>query len=104
MSKVGYPVYTTSVGWLGYKPETVNKLNLCASDEKIKRLAKEYLSKGFKDFKMKVGQNLQRNSSRGSGEITPANPPLVPKSPEYKGGGLAGAPHRILDFWLPGPV
>ncbi|KAK9508909.1 hypothetical protein O3M35_006350 [Rhynocoris fuscipes] len=50
--KNGYPAYTTQVGWLGY------------SDEKIKSLCKEYLSKGFNAFKIKVGQNLNNDINR----------------------------------------
>lgn len=48
----GFPVYTTSVGWLGY------------SDEKIRTLAKEYKAKGFKSFKMKVGRDLNDDKRR----------------------------------------
>jgi L-fuconate dehydratase len=39
----GYPAYTTSVGWLGY------------SDEKINRLCTEALADGWTHFKVKVG-------------------------------------------------
>src|ERR687897_226024 len=39
----GYPAYTTSVGWLGY------------SDEKINRLCNEALAEGWTHFKVKVG-------------------------------------------------
>lgn len=39
----GYPAYTTSVGWLGY------------SDEKINRLCAEALADGWTHFKVKVG-------------------------------------------------
>ncbi len=41
--KLGYPAYTTSVGWLGY------------SDEKIHRLCREALAEGWTHFKVKVG-------------------------------------------------
>lgn len=43
--EVGYPAYTTSVGWLGYP------------DEKIARLCREALAAGFSRFKIKVGAN-----------------------------------------------
>lgn len=39
----GYPAYTTSVGWLGY------------SDEKIDRLCQDALADGWTHFKVKVG-------------------------------------------------
>jgi L-fuconate dehydratase len=42
----GYPAYTTSVGWLGY------------SDDKIQRLSAEALAAGWTRFKMKVGADL----------------------------------------------
>jgi len=41
----GYPAYVTSAGWLGY------------SDEKIARLTKESIRKGFNHFKLKVGSD-----------------------------------------------
>jgi L-fuconate dehydratase len=42
----GYPAYTTSPGWLGY------------SDEKLTRLAREAVSDGFTQIKLKVGADL----------------------------------------------
>ncbi len=42
----GYPAYTTSPGWLGY------------SDEKLTRLAREAVSDGFRQIKLKVGADL----------------------------------------------
>jgi L-fuconate dehydratase len=42
----GYPAYTTSPGWLGY------------SDEKLTRLAKQAVSDGFTQIKLKVGADL----------------------------------------------
>ena len=52
VSKSGYPAYTTSVGWLGY------------SDEKIQRLCKEALELGFTKFKVKVGEDLSDDVRR----------------------------------------
>ncbi|WP_369373178.1 enolase C-terminal domain-like protein [Promicromonospora sp. Populi] len=48
----GYPAYTTTPGWLGY------------SDEKLVRLAKEAVSAGFEQIKLKVGDNLQDDIRR----------------------------------------
>jgi L-fuconate dehydratase len=42
----GYPAYTTEPGWLGY------------SDDKLVRLAKEAVADGFRQIKLKVGDNL----------------------------------------------
>lgn len=52
MLQAGYPAYTTSAGWLGY------------SDEKIRRLCREGLAKGWRDFKIKVGRDLQDDLRR----------------------------------------
>ncbi|XP_052778262.1 mitochondrial enolase superfamily member 1-like isoform X2 [Mya arenaria] len=54
MLKTGYPIYTTSCGWLGY------------SDEKITKLATEAMSQGFSRFKMKVGKDLQDDIRRAA--------------------------------------
>lgn len=42
----GYPAYTTSPGWLGY------------SDEKLTRLARDAVTAGFTQIKLKVGASL----------------------------------------------
>src|SRR5437773_3243002 len=52
MRERGYPAYTTSAGWLGY------------SDEKIRRLVREGIEKGWTHFKMKVGANLDDDVRR----------------------------------------
>lgn len=52
MSKIGYPAYTTSAGWLGY------------SDEKLRELVREGLAQGWTHFKMKVGRNLEDDLRR----------------------------------------
>jgi L-fuconate dehydratase len=48
----GYPAYTTSAGWLGY------------SDDKIRRLCREALAEGWKDFKIKVGRDVEDDIRR----------------------------------------
>ncbi len=50
----GYPAYTTSVGWLGY------------SDEKIRRLCRQAIKRGWTRFKMKVGGNLEDDMRRAA--------------------------------------
>lgn len=50
----GFPIYTTSVGWLGY------------SDDTIRTLAKKYLADGFTSFKMKVGRDLEDDKRRAA--------------------------------------
>ncbi|MEW2302280.1 L-fuconate dehydratase [Streptomyces sp. NPDC006655] len=48
----GYPAYTTTPGWLGY------------SDEKLARLAREAVSDGFTQIKLKVGASLEDDIRR----------------------------------------
>ncbi|MFE4634954.1 L-fuconate dehydratase [Streptomyces sp. NPDC056773] len=48
----GYPAYTTTPGWLGY------------SDEKLARLAREAVSDGFTQIKLKVGASLEDDVRR----------------------------------------
>ena len=50
--KEGYPSYTTAAGWLGY------------SEEKITQLLKEYMDRGWKHFKIKVGTDLEADVKR----------------------------------------
>ncbi len=47
-----FPAYTTAAGWLGY------------SDDKMKDLIKVNLKKGWTHFKMKVGQDIERDIHR----------------------------------------
>ncbi len=48
----GYPAYTTSAGWLGY------------SDEKLRGLVRDSVARGWTDFKMKVGSNIEDDVRR----------------------------------------
>ncbi|MGZ4289228.1 MAG: enolase C-terminal domain-like protein [Gaiellaceae bacterium] len=50
----GYPAYTTSAGWLGY------------DDEKVEALTRAALADGFKQIKMKVGQDLEADARRAA--------------------------------------
>jgi L-fuconate dehydratase len=50
----GYPAYTTSTGWLGYP------------DEKVRRLCRAAMARGWTAFKMKVGLNLEDNMRRAA--------------------------------------
>ena len=50
--KNGFPCYTTAAGWLGY------------SDEKMTDLTNEYLKQGWTHFKVKVGQDIDRDIKR----------------------------------------
>lgn len=46
LERTGYPVYTTSAGWLGY------------SDDKLRRLCQEAVDHGYGHVKLKVGKDL----------------------------------------------
>jgi L-fuconate dehydratase len=50
----GYPAYTTSAGWLGYP------------DDKIRRLCREGVARGWSHFKIKVGRDLQDDMRRAA--------------------------------------
>ncbi len=48
----GFPCYTTAAGWLGY------------SDKKLASLTEKYLLEGWTHFKLKVGQDIERDIRR----------------------------------------
>lgn len=52
LERTGYPVYTTSAGWLGY------------SDDKLRRLCQEAVDAGYQHVKLKVGANLDEDVRR----------------------------------------
>ncbi len=54
MLRSGFPAYTTSTGWLGYP------------DEKVRRLCREAMARGFTHFKMKVSPDLEGNLRRAA--------------------------------------
>jgi L-fuconate dehydratase len=49
---VGYPAYTTSVGWIGY------------SDDRVRELCREGVANGWRHFKLKVGRDLEEDLRR----------------------------------------
>jgi L-fuconate dehydratase len=54
MLQRGFPAYTTSAGWLGY------------SDEKVRRLSREAVARGWGHVKMKVGREVDDDARRAS--------------------------------------
>jgi len=52
MRTQGYPAYTTAAGWLGY------------SEEKIKEKCYKFMEEGWKNFKLKVGSDLENDKKR----------------------------------------
>jgi len=54
MLKKGFPAYTTSSGWLGY------------DDDKIRRLCREALARGWQHLKIKVGRDIDDDIRRAA--------------------------------------
>ena len=54
MQRDGFPAYTTSTGWLGYP------------DDEVRRLAREAVAEGWRDFKMKVGGPPEEDARRAA--------------------------------------
>lgn len=54
MREQGYPAYTTSVGWMGY------------DDDEIRQLCRDALAAGWRDFKLKVGADLDDDCRRAA--------------------------------------
>lgn len=52
MIREGHPTYITSAGWLGY------------SDEKLRQLCRDLIARGWSDFKIKVGRDLEDDKRR----------------------------------------
>ncbi|WP_407319580.1 enolase C-terminal domain-like protein [Isoptericola halotolerans] len=52
LERTGYPVYTTSAGWLGY------------GDDKLERLCQEAVDEGYGHIKLKVGADLDDDIRR----------------------------------------
>ena len=52
MRDLGYPAYTTSIGWLGYP------------DDKVRRLCREGVAAGWRHFKIKVGADMAADIRR----------------------------------------
>ena len=52
LQRHGFPAYTTSPGWLGYK------------DEKLRRLCARAVADGFRHIKIKVGGNIEDDVRR----------------------------------------
>jgi len=92
LQDVGYPAYTTSVGWFGY------------DEDKIRGLCREALAEGWTHFKLKVGGTPEDDLRRGlivREEIGPANRLMVDANQKW--GVLEAIDRTIalsqLDLW-----
>lgn len=54
LKKIGMPSYTSSAGWMGY------------TDDKMRQLCDDYMAKGWRWFKMKVGAAIEDDVRRAS--------------------------------------
>jgi L-fuconate dehydratase len=94
----GYPAYTTSVGWLGY------------DDDKLRRLCREGLAQGWRNFKMKVGRSLAEDERRCAivrQEIGPDCRLMVDANQVWEVGQAIEWMHALSRFdpwWIEEPV
>jgi L-fuconate dehydratase len=98
LEECGYPAYTTSAGWFGF------------SDEKIRRLCREGIAKGWTHFKLKVGGEPADDLRRGRimrQEIGPNNFMMVDANQKW---GVEEAIRRTLQlaelqpWWMEEPT
>src|SRR5919197_2187435 len=98
MLEEGFPAYTTSVGWLGY------------SDEKVRRLAREALERGWTHFKMKVGASLEDDVRRAAllrEEIGPERRLMMDANQAWDVGQAIEHMRRLAEFdpyWIEEPT
>lgn len=94
----GYSAYNTSVGWMGY------------SDEKIRDLCREAMSRGFTAFKMKVGRNVDDDVRRAAlirDEIGPENALMMDANQIWDVGEAIAWMERLAEFrplWIEEPT
>jgi L-fuconate dehydratase len=98
LRRVGFPAYTTSVGWLGY------------SDEKVRQLCREALAEGWTHFKMKVGARLEDDVRRAAllrEEIGPDNLLMMDANQTWDVGQAIANMERLAEFdpwWIEEPT
>ncbi len=98
MRERGYPAYITSAGWLGY-PE-----------EKIRRLCREALAKGWAHFKVKVGGEIESDVRRVAAvreEIGPERKLMLDANQVWDVNEAIAAMNRLAKFnpwWIEEPT
>src|SRR2546425_1184477 len=94
----GYPAYTTSAGWLGYP------------DDKIRRLCREGVARGWSHFKIKVGRDLQDDMRRAAlvrQEIGPDRKLMVDANQVWDVNQAIAWMHELAQFdpwWIEEPT
>ena len=98
MREHGYPAYITSAGWLGY-PE-----------EKLRRLCREALAKGWSHFKVKVGGEIESDVHRVAAareEIGPERKLMLDANQVWDVNEAIAAMKRLAPFnpwWIEEPT
>jgi L-fuconate dehydratase len=98
MLAVGYPAYTTSAGWLGYP------------DEKIRRLCREGVQRGWLHFKIKVGRDLRDDLRRAAivrAEIGPQRKLMLDANQVWDVGDAIASMRELAQFdpwWIEEPT
>jgi L-fuconate dehydratase len=91
IDELGYPAYTTSVGWLGYP------------DDKIAALVRNAVDTGFTHVKMKVGRDVEADAARAEIIRSALGPEgvLMMDANQYWGVEEAIAAMRVLGLYDP---
>jgi L-fuconate dehydratase len=98
MQAQGYPAYTTSAGWLGY------------ADDKLRRLCREGVAKGWTHFKQKVGGSLEDDLRRARiirEEIGPARRLMMDANQVWEVDQAIANMRRLAEFrpwWIEEPL
>jgi L-fuconate dehydratase len=98
MLQHGFPAYTTGAGWSGY------------SDEQMRLLCREALTKGWRHFKLKVGLSLQDDLRRASimrEEIGPENTLMLDANQVWEVNEAISAMQHLAAFgplWIEEPT
>jgi L-fuconate dehydratase len=98
MLREGFPSYTTSAGWLGY------------SDEKLRRLARDGVERGWSYFKMKVGTDIEDDARRARilrEEIGPGRKLMMDANQVWDVGEAISNTRRLAEFdphWMEEPT
>lgn len=98
MLEEGFPAYTTSVGWLGYP------------DDKLQRLVREAVKDGWSHFKMKVGVDVEDDLRRAEiirREIGPDLTLMMDANQFWEVGEAISNMERLDDFsplWIEEPT
>ncbi|HLV57418.1 MAG TPA: enolase C-terminal domain-like protein [Natronosporangium sp.] len=98
LDRIGFPAYTTSVGWLGYP------------DEKVRALVRRAYDDGWRAMKMKVGGPLEDDVRRASlirAEVGPDTLLMMDANQVWDVDEAVAAMTRLVDadpYWIEEPT